>query len=221
MRAVSISTVAEFHELVQSRGSKHTLYRGEDDEYPSLTAKLARFPAGELEDAIGKERSLLDDFKKMARPFLLDSGPLGNWEWLALAQHHGLRTRLLDWTENPLVAAYFAVHNNRNERAVIYALDATAAREVPSGIEPFDIGEPFVYRPEHIARRITSQAGILIAQPDLRRPFGTEGMERWLLTGECIQDLDVQLHFYGIHEASVFPGLDGVAKFINTRHLAD
>ena len=42
--------------------------------------------------------------------------------WLFLAQHYGVPTRLLDWTENPLVAAYFAVLDHPDDDGCIWAL---------------------------------------------------------------------------------------------------
>lgn len=53
------------------------------------------------------ESIMLKRFMQDAQSFLVDA-PTDKWEWLFLAQHHGVPTRLLDWSENALVALYFA-----------------------------------------------------------------------------------------------------------------
>ncbi len=80
------------------------------------------------EKIIELETQIMDRFNQRSVPFL--SRPLdkkNDWEVLFFMQHHGIPTRLLDWSENPFIAMYFALtsaHYNVAAKKRVYEEDA-------------------------------------------------------------------------------------------------
>jgi hypothetical protein len=96
------------------------VFRGLARSSYSNVSSLARL-TGEFDRL---ERHLIRNFRKYAHRQA--PGPT-QWDWLSLAQHHGLPTRLLDWTFSPWVALHFATASWADEPAVLIAVDCEAA----------------------------------------------------------------------------------------------
>jgi hypothetical protein len=104
-------------------------FRGQSRVSEPLTTSLERLggPYGDL------ERHLLRNFHKYARRDAVS--PYSFWDWLALAKHHGVPTRVLDWTFSPLVALHFATAHPEqfHEDGAVWCIDhVRAAEELPN-----------------------------------------------------------------------------------------
>jgi hypothetical protein len=98
-------------------------FRGLSDAIYPLETTLMRLGGAYVE----LERHLLRNFRKYAHRDMVERDSV--WHWMTVAQHHGLPTRLMDWTYSPFVAMHFALTNLEkfNCDGVVWAVDYVKA----------------------------------------------------------------------------------------------
>lgn len=122
-------------EGIRRHRSRHA-FRGVSDGGYRLESSLMRLGGPYLR----LESHLLRNFKKYAHRSVVEQDSL--WHWLSVAQHHGLPTRLLDWTWSPLVALHFATCDTEKKdvAGAVWRVDYSKAHQlVPARVrEPLD-----------------------------------------------------------------------------------
>ena len=102
----SLKDYIECTELIKKKTRTKTfVFRGQANHW-ELLPSISR--NGLSSEILENERKLLSRFKKEGEP-CLHLVPSNDWDWLIVAQHHGLPTRLLDWSFDPLIALWFAL----------------------------------------------------------------------------------------------------------------
>lgn len=149
--------------------------------------------------------------------------PANEWERLAFAQHHGLATRLLDWTNNPLVATYFAVNSAPSMDGAVYCyLPASYIDENVARLGK--IGQVAGYRARSVAGRIVTQGATFTYHPDPRVPLvgtlrenlsGRSDLVRITIPAINKDEIRETLDKYGVNEMRLFPDLDGLSRQVN------
>lgn len=204
--------------------AQHTwLFRGEPRLGLDLKPKAgrvgkARGAARKLPFNPAHEKAVLQLFKTQARPYLGHT-PVNDTEWLAVAQHHGMHTRLLDWSESLLVAAYFAVANaGVDGHAVIHGICDVPEISPKEEAIPFAIKKVVLYRPPHIAARIPAQSSVFTVHPDPTASLRSRSLRSWVIADNACMKIKRMLDACAINESTLFPDLDGLARHLGWRY---
>lgn len=208
--------------LAETVAKNHWLFRGQRDRSWVLAPKIDRPEFKDYRDDSttpprdrkDHERWLLKEWSKR----VIDGDPYvdTHWERFALAQHHGLATRLLDWSLNALVALFFATEKEHDGDSAVLCYHHTNGSHTHAP-PPLEIVEVVTYHPRTVTPRIAAQHSVFTAHPDPSTvswpPTGS------LATGVVPQakrlSLKHQLAQLGISRTTLFPDLDGVAEGTN------
>jgi hypothetical protein len=214
MKEYYVKNFEQLHKcLLQYRQKKVWIFRGHANKDWSLVPKIGRSPYSGVD-----EIQIFESWKRRAIEYL-NISPESDWDWLAIAQHHGLVTRLLDWSTNPLFAAFFAVKNTYKGQAMIFVARIPYDPKIQQ-TSPFDINGVKIFYPKSVVPRITRQGGLFTihGNPTESPEEGIKDiteLHKIYIEESYRNTLRSELSFYGINEATLFPDLDGLASFIN------
>jgi hypothetical protein len=228
-----------FLKLVTNPPYSNWAFRGERDErwplYSSLSRYLQNFGVARRAWP-EQEARILRIFKRKAHVFL-DAAPdlEDDFQWLALMQHHGAPTRLIDFTWSPYVAAFFALERTLAD-GVVWAMNParvdSSRAPSPARVDPRFPGNFRRYflkgnrrliwmgEPQNMNRRLIAQSGTFAVPGVLDTPVeeilsdsDPENILAKIVIRNAVREVAMrELYRMNITYATLFPDLDGLAR---------
>jgi len=215
MEEVGVTSIGEYIDLFKSLEDTE-FYRGVADTRYKLIPNVGRFDISELQRQVQFEKMLFDDFK-LKSPMFLSDKPVNDLEWLCLAQHHGIPTRLMDWTFNPLVALFFAVENDLQADGAVYCAWPSGGLKIESlllrqeGVFDTSVGRVCHIVPSRTHARYQNQDGLFTFHPDPRENTVNNIVRKITIPFAVKDSMKWQLRKMGITKRFIYADLDGLS----------
>lgn len=243
-RSIVIKSWSKFRKIAESATYRSWTFRGHSDASWGLQSTLSRyFTTFKVHPKAWsvQEQRILRIFRRKAH-LLLNHLPEedDSFQWLALMQHHGAPTRLLDFTWSPYVAAFFALERAATDAAIwalcppkVHKLQIRTTR-ASQRVDSDDVGPwvrgnyekmflpnahpiAIIGEPQRMNQRLIAQSGtfvmpgVLDKSIDELAPRGAV-VKFILKTDKLRKDTMRELYNMNISNATLFPGLDGLAR---------
>lgn len=225
MNTLNANSLSEYISLVEKHcDSDEWLFRGQQQDWPMIP-KLARLIP--RINHLADEKNMVTEFRRKLAEYISPM-PSNDWDLLAIGQHHGLATRLLDWSLSPLVALFFAIehgHETNGKNAVVYMYHFSKSDIVsnPAEISPFTPGRTLFYFSGNVTGRIRVQQGCFSVHrqnkkrnwtPLQNNKFFSKHLFEIVLPENKFSEFRYELDRCGINRASLFPDLDGLCNYL-------
>lgn len=217
MEVVHLKSLEEL--LAQSTWSvDKMLYRGVSNESYELVPTIGRVKSVDENCRMHFERNVFEEFKRRAIPYL-SRIPTTDFDWLYLARHYGVPTRLLDWTTNPLVAAFFAASEDKDTDFAVYRRLQTSWMTPTSKMNPLEPLDPesdlqplHGFLPSHADQRFINQSGAFTLHCYPTQAIDGSSVTKYVLPASARSRVQWQVRKYGITHSFIYASLDGLAK---------
>jgi hypothetical protein len=238
-RVFRLESWEAFLKLVTKPPYSQWAFRGERDErwplYSSISRYLQNFGVA-AEAWPAQEERILRIFKRKAHQFIEKPPEFDDdFQWLALMQHHGAPTRLIDFTWSPYVAAFFALERTLAD-GVVWAMNParidSSRNPKPGRMDPRvqgNFGKYFVKgthrfiwmgEPQTMNRRLIAQSGtfavpgvLTLPIEEMLRDTDQENILSKIVLANRVRETAMrELYRMNITFATLFPDLDGLAR---------
>ena len=231
----SLCDYIETINIIKNNSENVFIYRGQNNKYFPLLPSLYRKTSYAI-----NEENIIQDFKLKAEAYFNQEMELfDNIDMIALMQHYGIPTRLLDFTESPLIALYFALEkvtsDMYNVAPCVYCININSFSHNKNGcifsskqVQSQDIKKIFkytkgtcVFTPKLKNKRLTAQKSIFVLfneNTPLELIINSEDIIKLEINRKDINKIKEELNNIGITPSVVYPDFTGLAEEIKKPH---